>query len=88
MTEATWSRRDGNECIRLAGLPAGADVRIFPGTAVSAPSLPPMAGRLERDGTDLCFVPRFAFLDGTSYTVVAGETVAAVLARTGPSGRP
>ena len=31
--------------------------------------LPPMAGRLVRDGADLCFVPRFAFLDGTAYTV-------------------
>ena len=34
-----------------------------------------MAGRLVRDGADVCFVPRFPFVDGTSYTVaVDGAT--------------
>jgi len=84
VTEATWSRSGGGDCIRLTGLPAGADVRVFPGTAVAAGSLPPMAGRLEGDGTDLCFVPRFAFLDGTSYTVTVEGTPAAVLVRPRP----
>ena len=46
-----------------------------------------MAGRLVRDGADLCFVPRFAFLDGTAYTVAVDGTTAAVLARARP-GRP
>jgi hypothetical protein len=46
-----------------------------------------MAGRLERDGADLCFVPRFAFLDGMSYTVAVEGTSAAVLVRPRP-GRP
>ena len=85
MTEATWSRSGGGDCIRLTGLPAGADVRVFPGTAVAAGGLPPMAGRLERDGADLCFVPRFAFLDGMSYTVTVEGTSAAVLVRPGPA---
>ena len=84
MTEATWSR--GGDRIRLTGLPAGADVRVFPGTAVAAASLPPMAGRLERDGADLCFVPRFAFLDGKSYTVLVNGASAAVLVRPPPEG--
>ncbi len=84
MTEATWSRSGGGDCIRLTHLPAGADVRVFPGTVVAAGSLPPMAGRLERDGADLCFVPRFAFLDGTSYTVTVEGTPAAVLVRPRP----
>jgi hypothetical protein len=88
VTEAIWSRGRGGDCIRLTGLPAGADVRVFPGTAVKAGSLPPMAGRLERDGADLCFVPRFAFLDGMSYTVtVEGRVRSSWFAR-GPSGRP
>jgi hypothetical protein len=87
VTEATWSRSGGGDCIRLTGLPAGADVRVFPGTAVAAGSLPPMAGRLERDGADLCFVPRFAFLDGTSYTVTVEGASTAVLVRPRP-GRP
>jgi hypothetical protein len=81
VTEARWSRGEGGDCIRLTGLPAGADVRVFPGTAVKAGGLPPMAGRLERDGADLCFVPRFAFLDGMSYTVTVEGTSAAVLVR-------
>jgi hypothetical protein len=84
VTEATWSRGGGGDCIRLAGLPAGADVRVFPGTAVAAGSLPPMAGRLERDGAYVCFVPRFAFLDGMSYTVTVEGTSAAVLVRPRP----
>ena len=43
-----------------------------------------MAGRLVRDGDDVCFVPRFPFVDGTSYAVaVAGATVA-VLTRPRP----
>ncbi len=94
MTEATWSRGRGGDCIRLTGLPAGADVRVFPGTAVAADSLPPMtslppmAGRLEQDGADLCFVPRFAFLGGTSYTVTVEGTPAAVLVRPRPERAP
>jgi hypothetical protein len=49
--------------------------------------LPPTAGRLVRDGNDLCFVPRFAFLAGTTYTVTVDGTTAAVLVRA-RSGRP
>jgi hypothetical protein len=87
VTEATWSRSGSGECIRLAGLPAGADVRVFPGTAAAAARLPAMAGRLEPDGADLCFIPRFAFLDGTSYTVTVDGTSAAVLVRARPERR-
>ena len=43
-----------------------------------------MAGRLVRDGGDLCFVPRFAFLDGTAYTVTVDGATAAVLIRARP----
>jgi hypothetical protein len=43
-----------------------------------------MAGRLVGDGADLCFVPRFAFLDGTTYTVTVEGTSAAVLVRARP----
>jgi hypothetical protein len=83
VTEAAWSR-SGEDCIRLTGLPAGADVRVFPGTAATAGGLPPMAGRLVRDGADLCFVPRFPFLDGTIYTVTVDGTTVTVLVRARP----
>jgi hypothetical protein len=43
-----------------------------------------MAGRLVREGDALCFVPRFAFLDGTAYTVTIDGTSAAVLVRPRP----
>jgi hypothetical protein len=94
VTEASWSRSGGGDCIRLTGLPAGADVRVFPGTAASpqtaggAGGLPSTAGRLVRDGDDLCFVPRFAFLDGTTYTVTVEGAIAAVLVRALPDLRP
>ncbi|MCW2931292.1 MAG: hypothetical protein JWM19_2254 [Actinomycetia bacterium] len=56
-------------------------MHVFPGTAAAPGGLPPTAGRLVRDGAGLCFVPRFAFLDGTTYTVTAEGTTAAVLVR-------
>ena len=43
-----------------------------------------MAGRLVRDGAGLCFIPRFAFLDGTAYTVTVEGAVAATLVRARP----
>jgi hypothetical protein len=47
-----------------------------------------MAGRLVRDGGDLCFVPRYAFLDGTAYTVAVDGGSAAVLGRARPGRAP
>ena len=88
MTEASWSHTDGLDCIKLTGLPAGADVRVFPGTGAVPDGLPPMAGRLVRDGDALCFVPRFPFLDGTAYTVTVDGTSAAVLVRPRPGRLP
>jgi hypothetical protein len=83
---ASWSRHSGADCIRLTGLPAAADVRVFPGTAGAPGGLPSTAGRLVRDGADLCFVPRFAFLAGTAYTVTVDGTTADVLVRARPDG--
>jgi hypothetical protein len=81
VTQASWSRTGDADCIRLTGLPAGADVQVFPKTAAAAGGLPPMAGQLVTDGADLCFVPRFAFLDGTAYTVMVDGAPAADLVR-------
>jgi hypothetical protein len=41
-----------------------------------------MAGRLEREGTDVCFVPRFPFVEGTTYVVVVDGGQRARLVRT------
>jgi hypothetical protein len=40
-----------------------------------------MAGHLVVDGDDLCFVPRFAFMDGAPYSVSIGGVAAAILLR-------
>ena len=97
---AAWSLCGGAGCIRLRNLAPGADVQVRPAVAAAggpfadgqvrsrpdalSERFPAMAGRLVRDGDDVCFVPRFPFVDGTSYAVaVAGVTVA-ILTRPRP----
>lgn len=77
MTAAFWDA----DRIRLPGLSPGADVQVRPS---SATGLPAMAGSLVPDGDDLCFVPRFAFVAGTAYTVRVGGAVVATLTRSRP----
>jgi hypothetical protein len=81
----TWSRHGGAVCIRLAGLAGETNVQVrlaqASGAALTAGVLPAMAGSLVRDGHDLCFVPRFAFIEGSAYTVTAGGADVAVLVR-------
>jgi hypothetical protein len=47
-----------------------------------------MAGRLVRDGGDICFVPRFPFVAGTTYAVAVGGTESAVIVRPRPDTPP
>ena len=49
------------------------------GATVVAGELPPTAGQLVREGDDSCFVPRFAFVEGTTYTVLVEGVAVAVL---------
>ena len=97
MTDVRWSSYGGADCIRLAGVAgpavaagAGAvevrpvvDTRHASGVAAVG-GLPATAGRLVRDGADVCFVPRFTFVSGTSYAVAVGGVTIAVLHRPGP----
>ena len=46
------------------------------GPLTGPPSCRPWPGSWSRDGGGLCFVPRFPFVAGTSYTVVVGRPVA------------
>jgi hypothetical protein len=87
VTKVSWSRSGDADCIKLTGLPAGAGLQVRAGTAMAADGLSPMAGRLVRDGADLCFVPRFAFLNGTVYTVTVDGAIAATLVRAWPDRR-
>ena len=84
MTGVSWSRCGGEDCIRVGGLAPGSEVQVRPGAIVRR-ELPPTAGRLVLDGGDVCFVPRFAFVEGTSYSVVVAGVVAAVLERPRPN---
>jgi hypothetical protein len=84
VTEVSWSCCGGEDCVRLGGLAPGTDVQVRPRTAVVAGELPPTAGRLVRDGDDMCFVPRFAFVDGTTYSVLVDGIAAADLLRPRP----
>ena len=81
MTDVSWSACRGHECLRLRPADPGANVQVRAGVPVVVGNFPPMAGRLLRDGEDVCFVPRFPFVDGTTYTVAVDGAVVAALAR-------
>jgi hypothetical protein len=96
MAEVSWSLCGGAGCIRLSGMAGETGVHVRPvpaapdrtptaGAGAQAAGLPPMAGRLVRDGGDLCFVPRFPFVAGTAYAVSVGGADAAVLVRPEPA---
>jgi hypothetical protein len=84
VSDVSWSRCGGQDCVRLRGLASATDVQVRPHPAVVVDALPPMAGRLVRDGDDICFVPRFAFIDGTVYAVLVEGVPAALLVRPQP----
>ena len=84
MTDVSWSRYRGQDCLRLRGMAPGTEVHVRPRTAVALDGLPTMAGSLVRDGDDVCFVPRFAFADGTTYHVVVDGVPSASLLRPRP----
>jgi hypothetical protein len=83
MTDVSWSCCGDDDCIRLGGLEEGALVQVRAGAA-AAGHFPAMAGTLRRDGNDLCFLPRFAFVDGTTYTVFVDGVAAGALERPRP----
>jgi hypothetical protein len=72
-----WTETELQELTSLA--PSELDQRlvVFPsefiesGTHIYA--LQPFTGSFKTDGTAICFVPRFPFLDGTSYSLVVGS---------------
>jgi hypothetical protein len=83
MTDVVWSRYGGEDCLRVRRVAPHATVRVRAGATEVVGELPAMAGQLARDGDDLCFVPRFAFVDGTAYTVVVDGATIETLVRPG-----
>jgi len=84
----SWSRYGGDTCIRIARLSGDATVLVRPMMTGGVDGLPAMAGRLVRDGDELCFLPRFAFVDGTSYEVFVDGVEVATLVRSWPDDPP
>jgi hypothetical protein len=82
VTDVSWSRAGDGDCIRLDHLPAAATVAVRVGDATT--NLPAMAGVVVKDQDGACFVPRFAFVAGTTYTVEVDGATAAVLVRARP----
>jgi hypothetical protein len=81
VTRVSWSRCGDEDCIRVAGPTPGTEVRVHPDAAQAVGGLPAMAGRTVLDGPDLCFVPRFAFVEGTPYSVSIDGITRATLVR-------
>jgi hypothetical protein len=75
--EVSWSRWDGEDCLRIGGAGPDARVCVRPRMAATVGDPPPMAGRLVGDGDEVCFLPRFAFVEGTTYAVVVEGAAAA-----------
>lgn len=88
MVEVCWSSLDGQDCIRLKGPVAPESVAVRPTMVDAEPGVGPMAGSVVSDGEDLCFVPRFALLGDTSYSVYVDDVETARLHRRGPTGQP
>jgi hypothetical protein len=86
MTRVSWSRCNEEDCIRLCGPDSGTDLRVYVAADVGIEDLPAVAGRTVLDGQDLCFIPRFAFVEDTSYSVSVDGVTRATLLRP-PDGR-
>jgi hypothetical protein len=84
VTRVFWSHRDGEDCLRIEGVGESVTVEVRPYSAPAIEGLPSMAGRLVRDDGSADFVPRFAFAEGTPYSVVVGGVDVAVLTRPRP----
>ena len=81
MIELSWSQLVGTDCLRLTGLEPEARVEIRPAGASHIGGAPPMAGRLVGRGSERCFVPRFGFVEGTTYALSLGGVVVGSLLR-------
>jgi hypothetical protein len=83
---AAWSQHGGQDCLRLAGVPPGILTAVRPRTVGIVGELPATAGRFTVDGDDLCFVPRYPFVAGTTYVVTLDRVEVAALLRPLPDG--
>jgi hypothetical protein len=80
MADVEWSHHGTDACLRVRAA-GDATLRVRAASVDVVGELPPMAGHVVRDGDDLCFVPRFPFVDGTSYTVMIDGVAVTTLSR-------
>jgi hypothetical protein len=80
VTEVVWSRLGIEDCLRFRDLAPGSVVHVRPGASFD-PNLPPMAGQFLHDRDEVCFVPRFPFVEGTAYGVVVDGVATTVIVR-------
>jgi hypothetical protein len=88
--ELSWSERGGQACLRISGVPAGASMALVSSNLIGAvaglPGYQPLAGRLERDGRDAVFVPRFPFIEQMRYSLLVDGVETTSILRAGPPG--
>jgi hypothetical protein len=68
----SWSRSGDQDCLRVTATGGSITVVVRPAVAASQPGTPAMAGTVVHDGEDACFVPKYGFVDGTTYVVEVG----------------
>jgi hypothetical protein len=89
VTRVSWSTCEDLPCLRVRGGRTATHVAVRPVSSRGVQSRPATAGRLVVDGDDLCFVPRFPFLAGTSYEVaVDGRVVGTATCAARPASPP
>ena len=72
-----WTEAEFRELSELATAELGQRLAVLPSEIVEADlnlhAIQTLAGRFEIDRDAICFVPRFPFLDGISYSLLAGS---------------
>jgi hypothetical protein len=88
VVDLSWSRCAEGDCLRIHRIPPGAHVEVRPRTSAAVDGLQPTAGRLVRDGEDVCFVPRFGFAAGAEYIVTVDGSRGPPLLRASTPAEP
>ncbi len=72
-----WTETELHELTGLAPSGLGQRLVVLPSEFIKAVShiyaLQPLLGSFKTDGTAICFVPRFPFLDGMNYSLIVGS---------------
>ena len=72
-----WTEAEFRELVQLAATNLNQRLAVLPSELVESHTrvnaLQPLAGRFEIDGAAVCFIPRFPFLDGMSYSLIVGS---------------